>query len=320
MKGRVMVTGGAGFIGSHVADILINNGYDVALVDDLSTGNRKNINPKARFYEVDIKNTPFLEKVFEKEKPDFVVHQAAQVNVRKSVAEPVFDALSNIVGTLELLELCRDYKVKKFVYASSGGACYGEPEKIPCSEGHPIMPISHYGVSKHCAEHYVFLYSHMYGIDFNILRYANVYGPRQDPFGEAGVVAIFLNKIINREKPQIFGDGEQTRDYVYVSDVAKANLLALEKSTKSRIFNIGTGKETSVNQIYSMLKKASGTDIEAVSTPAVAGEVSRISLECSRAEKELGWKPEVSIEEGIRKTSEWFMGNKPDTAGMAEKA
>ncbi|MBU0536065.1 MAG: NAD-dependent epimerase/dehydratase family protein, partial [Nanoarchaeota archaeon] len=246
---KVVVTGGAGFIGSHIVDILISKGYDVVVVDNLSTGKKDNINPKARFYEVDITNSPFLVKVFEKEKPDFVIHEAAQINVRKSVSEPVFDAITNIIGTIELLELCREHKVKKIVYAGSGGACYGEPEQIPCNELHPVNPICHYGVSKHAAEHYFFLYKYLYRIDYVILRYSNVYGPRQDPKGEAGVISIFLDKIKNQEKPNIFGDGEQTRDYVYVSDVARENLLALESQSQTSIFNIGTGRETSVNQL-----------------------------------------------------------------------
>ena len=305
MKAKVLVTGGAGFIGSHIVDLLIENDYDVAVVDNLVTGSRENVNPKARLYEVDITNA-LLSNVFRKEKPDFVVHQAAQINVRKSVSQPVFDAISNIIGTIEVLELCREFKVKKVVYSSSGGACYGEPEYLPCDEKHPAHPISHYGVSKYSAEHYIFLYRHLYGIDYTILRYSNVFGPRQDPKGEAGVVSIFIDKIKNREKPEIFGDGNQTRDYVFVGDVARANLLALEKDTKSRIFNIGTGKETSVNNLYVLIKNATGTDMDAVNTAPIPGEIQRIKLDCSLAKAELGWMPEISVGEGIRRTVEWF--------------
>lgn len=304
-KGKVLVTGGAGFIGSHIVDILIDNGYSIVIVDNLATGNRDNISKKAKFYDADI-TKPELKKVFEKEKPDFVVHEAAQINVRKSVTEPVFDAESNILGTINLLECCRDFKVKKVVYSGSGGACYGEPEYMPCNEKHPVNPICHYGVSKHAAEHYFFLYKHLYGVDYTILRYSNVYGPRQDPKGEAGVISIFLGKIKSKDTPHIFGDGKQTRDYVYAGDVARANLLALERKTKSKIFNIGTGKETSVNEIYSLIKSATKTKIEAVHTDPVPGEVRRVALDCSLAAKELGWKPEVDLAAGIKKTVEWF--------------
>ncbi|MFC1753815.1 NAD-dependent epimerase/dehydratase family protein, partial [Thermoproteota archaeon] len=302
---KVLVTGGAGFIGSHIVDILIENDYDVVIVDNLSTGNKANINPKARLYEVDITNI-LLRDVFKKEKPDFVIHEAAQINVRKSVTEPVFDAITNIVGTIELLECCKDFKVKKIVYAGSGGACYGEPEQLPCDEKHAVNPVSHYGVSKHAAEHYFFLYNYLYKIDYVILRYSNVYGPRQDPKGEAGVISIFLARINEDKKPQIFGDGEQTRDYVFVGDVARANLLALEKETKSTIFNIGTGKETSVNELYALIKKATETEIIAEHTDPIPGEVQKISLDCSLVEKDLGWIPKVDIESGINQTVEWF--------------
>lgn len=304
MKGKVLVTGGAGFIGSNIVDLLIENGYDVIVVDNLVTGNKENVNKKARFCNADI-TRPELRKIFEKERPDFVIHEAAQINVRKSVTEPMFDAESNITGTINVLECCKDFKVKKILYSSSGGACYGNPEYMPCDEKHPVNPICHYGVSKHAAEHYFFLYNFLYGLDYVILRYANVYGPRQDPKGEAGVIAIFMGRIKEGKKPLIFGDGKKTRDYAFVSDVAMSNLLALEKKTKSRIFNIGTGKETSVNEIYTLIKKASGTKIDAEHVDPVPGEVERIKLDCSLAKKELGWQPEVQIEEGIKRTFEW---------------
>ncbi|MBD3313730.1 NAD-dependent epimerase/dehydratase family protein [Candidatus Woesearchaeota archaeon] len=306
MKGKVIVTGGAGFIGSHIVDALIDNEYDVVVVDNLVTGSKDNLNAKARFYQVDITHER-MAKVFEKEKPDFVVHHAAQINVRQSLAQPVYDAIQNIIGTIEILELCRDYKVKKMIYAGSGGACYGEPQYLPCDEKHPANPVSHYGVSKYSAEHYLFLYKHLYDMDYIVLRYSNVYGPRQDPKGEAGVISIFLDKIKNNERPHIFGDGNQTRDYVFVKDVARANLLALENQTQSRAFNIGTGKETSVNQLFEMIKQSTGTDLSAAHIAAVPGEVRRISLKCDLAKQELGWGPEIGIEDGIRMTSEWFI-------------
>lgn len=305
MGGKVLITGGAGFIGSSIADLLISKGYSVIIVDNLVTGNNDNINKKAKFYDADI-TKPEMKNIFSKEKPDFVIHEAAQINVRASVENPVFDATSNILGTINVLECCREFGVKKILYSSSGGACYGEPEKIPCDEGHPVNPVSHYGVSKHSAEHYLFLYNSLYKLDYTILRYANVYGPRQDPKGEAGVISIFLGRIARGQAPTINGDGKQTRDFVYVEDVARANLLALERSTKSRIFNIGCSVETSVNEIYAEIKKAAGKDIEAKHGPAIPGEVFRISLNCKLAEKELGWKPAVSLKEGIARTAAWF--------------
>ncbi|MCX8147366.1 MAG: SDR family oxidoreductase [Candidatus Woesearchaeota archaeon] len=307
-KGKVLITGGAGFIGSHIADLLIEKGYDVVIVDNLVTGNKENINKKAKFYKIDITKKG-LRKVFEKERPDFVIHEAAQVNVRKSLSNPIFDAESNILGTINVLECCKDFKIKKTIYSSSGGACYGEPQYLPCDEKHPLNPICHYGVSKHSAEHYFYLYNFLYGIDYIILRYSNVYGPRQDPKGEAGVISIFLERIKNNKEPLIFGDGEQTRDYVYVEDVAYSNLIALEKDTKNakhRIFNIGTGKETSVNEIFRLIKEETGTKINARHIEAVPGEVKRVCLDISLAKKELNWIPKTDLREGIRKTVGWF--------------
>ncbi|PIN86338.1 UDP-glucose 4-epimerase [Candidatus Woesearchaeota archaeon CG10_big_fil_rev_8_21_14_0_10_44_13] len=304
-KGKVLVTGGAGFIGSNIVDLLIEKGYDVVIVDNLVTGNKENISKKAKFYDVDITGQG-LKDVFEKEKPDFVIHEAAQINVRKSVEDPMFDANSNVIGTINVLECCRRSGVKKILYSSSGGACYGEPEYMPCDEKHPVHPICPYGASKYAAEQYFFLYNFLYRIDYTILRYANVYGPRQDPKGEAGVISIFLDRISKGQVPVINGDGRQTRDFVYVGDVARANLLALEKSTKSRIFNIGFGKETSVNQIYSEIKKATKSGIDARHGQAIPGEVYRIYLYAGLAKKELGWKPGVVLSEGIKKTAEWF--------------
>lgn len=308
MKAKVLVTGGAGFIGSNIVDLLIEKGYDVVVVDNLFTGSRENVNKKAKFCKADI-TKPELRGVFEKEKPDFVIHEAAQINVRKSVSEPIFDAKSNILGTINVLECCRESKVKKVLYSSSGGACYGEPEYMPCDEKHPVNPICHYGVSKHAAEHYFYLYNVLYGLDYVILRYSNVYGPRQDPKGEAGVISIFLEKVTNSQQPLIFGDGKQTRDYVFVKDVANANLLALEKDTKKakiRIFNIGTGKRTDVNEIFSLIKSATSTKIDAKHVEPVPGEIRNICLDIKLAEKELGWKPKVDLKEGIKKTVEWF--------------
>ena len=305
---RVLITGGVGFIGSHIVDGLLDRDYEVSIVDDLSSGRKDNLNSKANFHEVDIVSDE-LASVFEEVEPDFVVHQAAQINVRKSFDDPVFDATSNIVGSLNILELCRKHDVKKVVYASSGGAIYGEPEYMPADELHPIRPLCPYGVSKHTVEHYIEMYFSLYGLDYTCLRYANVYGPRQDPFGEAGVVAIFAKHYLSGKTPTIFGDGNQSRDFVYVGDVADANVLALETETKSKAFNIGAGVESSVNDISDSLQQIVGVDIKPENGPEVKGEVRRIFLDVSLAAAELGWTPKTSLEEGMRKTVDYFREN-----------
>lgn len=303
-KMKALVTGGAGFIASHVVDGLLADGYDVAVVDNLSTGYAENLNPRARFYEAGI-GEPELEAVFDKEAPDVVVHHAAHILVRNSVADPVYDAKVNVLGSVNLLEQCRTHDVEKVVYASSGGACYGEADYLPADEKHPVNPLCPYGITKHTVEHYLWLYERLYGLDYAALRYGNVYGPRQDPAGEAGVIAIFLGKFLAGETPNINGDGEQTRDYVYVGDVAEANLLALQKKTKNKIFNIGTGTPTSVNDISALLQKLVPADIDPTHGPAVPGEVRDIHLDVSLAKKELGWKAKTTLEEGMKKTVEW---------------
>ena len=300
---KVLVTGGAGFIGSNIVDLLIEKGYDVSVVDDLSTGRKENLNPEARFYKTDITD-PSLKDVFIKEKPEYVIHEAAQINVRKSITDPAFDARINILGSLNLIECCRKYNVKKTLYASSGGAIYGEPVKLPADENHQIRPLCPYGASKYSVENYLYINKKTYGLDYVALRYANVYGPRQDPLGEAGVVAIFMNKMLLGETPSIFGDGEQTRDFVYVKDVAAANLLALENKTKNTEYNIGTGKETAVNELYDQIKKILPAKKEAVHVDAVPGEVRRIYLDISRAQKELNWKPKTNLAAGLKETAE----------------
>ncbi|MCX6695272.1 MAG: NAD-dependent epimerase/dehydratase family protein, partial [Candidatus Altiarchaeota archaeon] len=281
---KVLVTGGAGFIGSNVVDLLIGKKYDVVVLDNLSTGKRENVNPKAKFIEMDIGDEK-LDSVFRNEKPEYVVHHAAQIDVRKSIADPVFDSKVNIIGSINLLECCRRHGVKKIVYASSGGAVYGEPKYLPAGEDHPIQPLCPYGASKYVVEKYVELYGMNYGIDYTILRYANVYGPRQDPLGEAGVVAIFTGRFMEGKTPVIFGDGEQTRDFVYVKDVALANLMALEKKTNEKVFNIGSGVETSVNKIAQELKKLTNSKVNPTHSQDVKGEVRRISLKIERAKK-----------------------------------
>ncbi|NOX98120.1 MAG: NAD-dependent epimerase/dehydratase family protein, partial [Nitrospirae bacterium] len=249
---KILVTGGAGFIGSNLVDRLIKEGHEVVIVDDLSTGLERNLNPEAKFYKMDIREEKLAE-VFATEKPDFVSHHAAQMDVRRSVREPMFDAAVNILGSLNIIENCRKHKVKKIIYISTGGAVYGEPDYLPVDEKHPIEPECQYGISKHTVEHYLHLYKLTYGLNYTVLRYPNVYGPRQNPHGEAGVNAIFIGKMLKNEVPTIFGDGKQLRDYVYVDDVVKANLLSLERG-EGQIYNIGSGIGTSVNKIYQTLQ------------------------------------------------------------------
>jgi UDP-glucose 4-epimerase len=302
---KILVTGGAGFIGSHVADLFIKNGYEVVIVDDLSTGRQSNLNPAARFYKLDIRS-PELAEVFEKERPDFVSHHAAQMDVRRSVAQPIFDADVNILGSINLIEAARKSGVKRIVYISTGGAVYGEPEYLPCDETHPINPICQYGASKHTVEHYLFMYQFMYGMDYTVLRYPNVYGPRQDPHGEAGVVAIFTGQMLNEVQVVINGDGEQERDFVFVGDCALANYLAVTRPNTNGIFNLGSGRGTNVNQIFDVLKKVTAYPLEAKHGPAKLGETRRIFLDAAKALKTLGWSPSVSLEDGLRQTVDYF--------------
>ena len=302
------MTGGAGFIGSNVADGLIAEGYEVAIVDDLSNGREENIPEKAKFYKTDVRDKA-LEDVFKAEKPDMVIHNAAQLSVRVSVEEPLLDADINIIGGLNLIDICKKHNVKKIVFASSGGTVYGEQKVFPAGESHPLGPISPYGVAKLATEHYLHYYLKIYSLDYIALRYANIYGPRQDPYGEAGVVAIFSNMMLAGEAPLINGDGLQTRDYTYVGDVVRVNIAAIKSDFVGPV-NIGTGIETDVMALFNILKDASGRDIEEKHGPAKTGEQMRSVLDNSLARKVLGWKPEVSIEEGLKLTYEWFKENK----------
>lgn len=300
---KILVTGGAGFIGSHVVDLLINSGHDVVVVDNLSTGRMKNLNPKARFYKIDIRD-PELRRVFEIEKPEIVDHHAAQMNVRRSVADPLYDADVNIRGSVNLLELCREFQVRKVIYISSGGAVYGEPVYLPCDEEHPVRPLCPYGLTKYAFELYLYIYQQNYGIDYTVFRYPNVYGPRQDPLGEAGVIAIFTGQMLRGQPVTIYGSGEQVRDYVHVYDCARANLMALENGS-GRVYNLGSGQGTTVNELFSKLKTITGYSGVPVYAPAKVGETFKIYLNAQRARDELGWKQTISLEEGLYNTVEY---------------
>jgi UDP-glucose 4-epimerase len=301
---KVLVTGGAGFIGSHTVDAFIENGFEVVVVDDLSTGRPSNLNPEATFYQVDIRS-PELAEIFEKEKPDFISHHAAQIDVRRSVAQPLLDADINILGSINLLELARAHGVKRVVYISTGGAVYGEPEYLPCDEDHPINPICQYGASKHAVEHYLYLYHDIYGLDYTVLRYPNVYGPRQDPHGEAGVVAIFTGQMLNDEQVKIYGDGLQERDFVFVKDCARANVLAVQKGANG-IYNLGSGEGTNINQIAEMLGEITHYGRDPIHAPAKVGETRRIYLTADKAKRDLDWQPTVTLLEGLSSTVDYF--------------
>lgn len=301
---KVLVTGGAGFIGSHVVDTFLANGFKVVIVDDLSTGRASNLNPDAKFYQLDIRSPQLLD-IFEQERPDFVSHHAAQMDVRRSVAQPLFDADVNILGSINMIECARKVGIQRFIYISTGGAVYGEPEYLPCDENHPINPICQYGASKHTVEHYLYMYQVNYNLNYTVIRYPNVYGPRQDPHGEAGVVAIFTRQMMNDEQVIINGDGEQTRDFVYVGDCAFGNLLASQKNVNG-IFNLGMGRPTSINEIFESLKKITGYQKEPVYGPAKLGETRHIYLDSSKARQVLGWAPTVDLDDGMAKTVEYF--------------
>ena len=301
---KVLLTGGAGFIGSWVGEALIADGNEILIVDDLSTGNIQNIPKDAKFVKADIRDRARLEKIFEDFKPEVVSHHAAQMNVRNSLEDPIFDAQVNILGTINLLELSIQHEIKKFMFASTGGAIYGEPEVIPCTEDTLPAPISPYGISKYAVEQYLNYYKVVHGLSRVVLRYSNVYGPRQNPHGEAGVVAIFCDRIKHGNPCEIFGDGKQTRDYIYVEDVARANILSL--NAKDVILNVGTAIETSVNDIVNKLKTVTNRHTQVVYGPRRSGEVDRIALEIKRAEELLGWSPHVNLEDGLSKTWEWF--------------
>lgn len=302
---KILVTGGAGFIASHIVDEYVRLGHQVVILDNLITGRKMNINPSAKFCEVDIRDAATIKHIFELEKFDVLNHHAAQMDVRKSVEDPTYDASVNVIGMLTLMENCVKTGVKRVLFASSGGAIYGEQDYFPADELHPTRPISPYGITKLTTEHYLYYYKVAYGIDSVSLRYANIYGPRQNPHGEAGVVAIFTTKLLAGQQPIINGDGKQTRDYVFVGDVVRANVLALN-CEGSNVFNIGTGVESDVNQLFHHLKKSANSSAEEKHGEAKKGEQMRSVLSSAKIEKQLGWKPSVPLAEGLQRTVEYF--------------
>lgn len=301
---KILVTGGAGFIGSHIVDAYVAEGHEVAVVDTLRTGREDYVHPRARLYRVDVAS-PELADVFAEEHPEVVNHHAAQASVSVSVNHPVEDARVNALGTLNVLDQAVRTGTRRLIFASTGGALYGEPDGNPVREDHPIRPLSPYGASKYAGEVYVQLYGSLHGLPFFILRYANVYGPRQDPYGEAGVVAIFAAAMLSGRTPTIFGDGTQTRDFIDVADVVRANLLATAK-TENGVAHISTGRETTVNEIYRLIAAGTGHAAAAEYGPPREGDVYRIALDPARAAPTLGWRPQIELAEGLRRTVEWF--------------
>ncbi len=305
---KVLVTGGAGFIASHIVDGYIKRGDEVVVIDNLSTGKRENLNAKANFLEMDIQDAA-IEDVFKNKKFDLVNHQAAQVDVRKSVRDPVFDAQTNILGTINILENCRRYKVKKVVFASSGGVIYGECGKAPAKEETLPNPLSPYGITKRIAELYLNYYHNVWGLDYTALRYGNVYGPRQDPMGEAGVIAIFSKRMLEDKEISIFGQGTQLRDYIYVGDVVYANILVSDlenHKSNNEVFNIGTGKSYSVNELFDIMRDIIGYKRGPIYSAPRAGELEINRLNIDKISRLVGWKPRVNFSQGLKDTIRYF--------------
>jgi UDP-glucose 4-epimerase len=301
---KILVTGGAGFIASHVSDRLLALGHEVSIVDNLSTGKRANLPQAAKFHEVDIRDAA-LSDVFAADRPEVVIHHAAHADVTRSVRDPQYDASVNVLGSLNLLECCRSHGVRKFIYASTGGALYGEPKYIPADEAHPIDPLAPYGVSKHVVEQYLFTYRANHGLEYTVLRYPNVYGPRQDPHGEAGVVAIFSLQLLTGKQPVIFGDGTKTRDYCNVADIVEANVLALG-SPLSSTYNLGRGIEVSDLEVFEAVRAAVGSKTEPTYSPVRPGEVEHIALDASKAERELGWRWKIGLTDGVATAVDYY--------------
>jgi UDP-glucose 4-epimerase len=304
---RILVTGGAGFIGSHTVDALVASGAgEVSVLDDFSTGKRSQVNAKAAIYQTDLRDPAAVAAVVAQARPEIIFHLAAQMDVRRSVADPAFDAQVNLVGFLNLMESARRHGLKRVIFSSTGGAIYGEQDEFPCTEDHPRRPVSPYGVAKLATEAYLFFYKVEYGIDYLALRFANVYGPRQDPHGEAGVVAIFCGRILDGKPVTIYGDGAQTRDYVYVGDVVRAVVAAAKSSASAVALNIGTGVETNVNDLYSTLAGIADFPTKAQHGAARPGEQKRSVISPARAQRELGWRPEIKLADGLEETFKYF--------------
>lgn len=308
MPMNILVTGGAGFIGSHLTDRLVQEGHQVSIIDNLSTGKRKNVPKQARLYKMDIQSST-IDRVFRKERPTLVVHLAAQMNVRVSTEDPAFDASVNIFGTINLLEVAVRHGVRKVTFASSGGAVYGEQDGIPAAETHPTDPLSPYGISKLAGEKYLAYYAYLSGVRYVALRLGNVYGPRQDSDGEAGVVAIFAKQMLKGDQPVINGTGMQTRDFIYVEDAVESIMVTLAPDIQG-IYNVGTGQETTVNDCYKILKDLTKSDCKDLHGPGKKGEQLRSVLDVTKIRGEFGWDPQVSLFDGLAKTVEFFRSQK----------
>jgi UDP-glucose 4-epimerase len=303
---KILVTGGAGFIGSHTVDALVAAGqHQVSIIDNLSAGKRHQVNSAARFHEIDLRDADAVLRVITAERPEVIVHLAAQMDVRRSVADPSFDAQVNVVGFLNLIESARQHGLRRVIFSSTGGAIYGEQEKFPAPEDHPLHPVSPYGVAKLATEAYLFFYKVQYGIDYTALRYGNVYGPRQDPHGEAGVVAIFCGRMLEGKPCTIYGDGKQTRDYIFVGDVVRANLAAANANVSGAI-NVGTGIETTVNDLYHTLGTVADVTRAPEYAPVRPGEQSRSVISPARAAQLLNWRPQVDLAHGLDRTFTYF--------------
>jgi len=307
---KVVATGGAGFIGSHLVDALVDRGDDVIVVDDLSSGSKQHIHPDAEFHQLDIRSRQAAELI-RRRRPDAVAHHAAQMSVSRSVREPQFDADVNLMGALNLLEAAREVGAR-FVFASTGGALYGDADILPTPESYPAWPVSPYGVSKLAFEHYLHCYAVQHGLSYTALRYANVYGPRQNPHGEAGVIAIFCLRLLAEEEPIVNGDGKQTRDFVYVSDVVRAHLAALDSDVIGH-FNVGTGRQADVNTVFEMIAERLGTSLGKRHGPPRPGDQRTSALDWTLIRERLGWRPQVSLEEGLTETAEWFKRAQEET-------
>lgn len=301
---KVLVTGGAGFIGSHIVDYLIKNKHEAVVVDNLSTGKEENINAASVFYRVDITDYKSLEKVFIIEKPDYIMHLAAQISIQNSIINPAFDADTNIIGTINLLLCCVKFETKKIIYASTA-AVYGNPIYLGVNEEHPVQPLSFYGISKQTSEYYIKVFAEFYNVKYTILRYSNAYGIRQDPKGEGGVVSIFVDKLLNKEQPVIFGDGLQTRDFVYVEDIALANLAAIHSGDGETV-NISINQPTSLIELLKMMNEICGTNVKPICTEAKRGDIKTSYLDNGKARQILSWEPIFSLQEGLRLTMEFY--------------